>query len=120
MAGPNGSALTIPEIRKLDLEAEFVFLSSCEGARLNSRRASGLGSFVRAFLEAGAGSVLASAEPVDDHAASIFAHQFYEHWIAGKSKAAALRAAQLDLLGGQSDYGHPFYWGHYQLHRDGM
>jgi CHAT domain-containing protein len=32
---------------------------------------------------------------------------FYAHWLAGQSKAQALRLAQLALL---ETYEHPFYW----------
>jgi len=116
LAGREGRPLTIPEIERLGVEAELVFLSSCEGARSTTGQTGGLDSFVHAFLNGGTGSVVASSQPVDDRAARFLAERFYAHWWDGKSKAAALRSALLDLRGASEDWIHPFYWGHYQLH----
>ena len=119
LAGEDERPLTLPEIGELGLDAEFVFLSSCDGARSASGRAGGVNSFVRAFMEAGARSVLASTHAVDDEAARFLAERFYTHWLEGKSKAAALRAAQLELRSTRDAWRHPFYWSHYQLHLAG-
>jgi len=116
MSGEDKRPLTIPDISQLELAAEFVFLSSCDGARSTSGQTGGINSFVRAFLVGGARSVLSSTHAVDDRAAKYLAERFYTHWLAGKSKAASLRAAQLDIQNADDAWQHPFYWGHYQLH----
>jgi len=108
--------ITIPEVRALDLDADLVFLSCCEGARLGMDRGSGLDSFTRAFQQAGARSVIASTNRVDDEAARELALEFYRHREEGRSQAVPLRSAQLLIRGDRSKWEHPFYWAYYQLH----
>jgi CHAT domain-containing protein len=44
---------------------------------------------------------------VDDKSMTELMSGFYTHWLGGRSKAEALRHAQLDLM---ARYGHPYYW----------
>jgi CHAT domain-containing protein len=62
---------------------------------------------VRGFLYAGASSLIVSLWSVDDESMTKLTTEFYIHWLAGESKAQALRSAQLTLL---KTYEHPFYW----------
>lgn len=110
---PDSSPWTVAEVGELDLGAELVYLSSCEGAR---QGAAGVGSFAGAFLTAGAQAVLASNLLVEDVAGRKLAEGFYRHWLGGKSRAAALRAAQLELRSESSRFAHPFYWSFFQLY----
>lgn len=120
MAGLDSAApLTLPEIPSLGVEAEIVYLSSCEGARRHRSVGRGVTSFAEAFLEAGADAVIASTVLMDDEAASALALAFYRHWLGGKERAAALRAALLELREADPAWEHPFYWGFTNLHRTG-
>jgi CHAT domain-containing protein len=42
--------------------------------------------------------VLATLWDLADEPAQFLMHRFYTHWLRGGTKAAALRAAQLDLI----------------------
>lgn len=102
------------EISELDLTADLVVLSACETAagRLTGNELMGL---VRAFLHAGARSVLATHWPVDDQAMRALMAVFIQRLEAGARTAHALGAAQRVLCEGKSDLGalaaHPFFWG---------
>lgn len=109
--------LTIPEIPSLGADAELVYLSSCEGARRHRSTGHGVTSFAEAFVEGGAGAVVASSVLVDDEASSAAAAAFYRHWLGGKSRAAALRAALLEVRDADPRWGHPFYWAFTNLYR---
>lgn len=111
LAGGDGEPpLTIPAVRGLELDAELVYLSSCETARLGADTGSGLNSFARAFLQAGARRVVAPTLRIEDAAARYLAASFHRHLQHGKSWAAALRAAQLDVRAADPDWRHPYYW----------
>ena len=109
--------VTVQEARALQLNAELVFLSCCEGARMGQDTGTGLDSFARAFLQAGAASVVASTRQVDDEASQTLALSFYRNWLSGKSRAASLQAAQQEVRDAGPRWRHPFYWAFYQVHR---
>jgi len=119
LAGAGAEPITIPDVRELALGADLVYLSACEGSRVVLDNGTGLGSFARAFLQAGAGAVVASTRRVDDAAAVELARAFYARWADGGGLAAALRAAQLAVRDGADGWRHPYYWAHYQLHLGG-
>jgi CHAT domain-containing protein/Tfp pilus assembly protein PilF len=111
--------LEVHEVFGLSLAADLVVLSAC---------ATGLGSgpshnvppgddwlgLVRAFLYAGAQSVVASLWPVDDRATARLMEKFYEGLRDGRSKAGALADAQRSVLS-EADHADPFYWAAFQL-----
>jgi CHAT domain-containing protein len=101
-------------IAALDLNTELVFLSCCEAGR-HQGTSSGVMDFSQAFIEAGAKSVLSSSVRVDDRAGLELAQLFYHHWLAGKSRPQALRAAQLEMMQQVGRWDHPFYWSFYRL-----
>lgn len=119
LAAVDGSdPLTIPAIAELELNADLIYLSCCEAAR-RVAGSGGLVSFARAFLRAGARTVIAPTIRVDDEATRYVADSFYRHWLAGKSKAASLRAALREIRSADSDWRHPYYWAFYRLIGDG-
>jgi len=89
--------LTAGEIYGLRLDADLVVLSAC---RSGSGRVigDGVATFARAFIYAGAASIVASLWDVADEPTNRLLPQFYRAWLGGASKARALRAAQLRLL----------------------
>lgn len=69
-------------------------------------------SLNRAFLFAGAPSVLSSLWGVDDEATAALMERFYTHLRNGTGKAEALRQAQIDV---REEYPHPYYWAGFVL-----
>ncbi len=104
----------------LDLAGcELVTLSGCEtGLALSSGGDEQLG-LGRAFLAAGANSLIMSLWSVEDNATSELMKLFYQHLLHGESKVQALRAAQCHFLR-QDDslpamYTHPYFWAAFRL-----
>ena len=72
----------------------------------------------QAFMQAGAASLVASLWPVPDESTRQLRIHFYHDLVAGKSKAAALRSAQLTLQSNPA-YSHPLHWAGFVLIGDG-
>jgi CHAT domain-containing protein len=117
--GETAVPVTIPAVSSLDLDAELVYLSCCNAARRLSTSGSGVSDFAGAFLAAGARTVIASTLWVDDEASAYLAERFYRHWLAGLSRAEALRAAQQDLRAAREVWDHPSYWAFFRLIGEG-
>src|SRR5206468_1388593 len=97
-------------------ECELVTLSGCEtGLALSGGGDEQLG-LGRAFLAAGASSLVMSLWPVEDSATSELMQAFYERLLAGDSKVQALREAQCRLLHESSPaHTHPYFWAAFHL-----
>jgi CHAT domain-containing protein/tetratricopeptide (TPR) repeat protein len=91
------SAFGLLDILGLKLSSSLVVLSACETSRGRLLPGEGVLGPAQAFLQAGAGAVVASYWRVDDLATSKFMQQFYKYLLADRLPAAtALRRAQLD------------------------
>jgi tetratricopeptide (TPR) repeat protein len=76
----------------------------------------GIIGLTRAFLYAGAESVVVSLWNVNDIATASLMKAFYRNLQAGLSKGDALRQAKLELLRGQqAAWRHPYYWAPFVL-----
>jgi CHAT domain-containing protein len=75
----------------------------------------GIASLERAFLLAGARSVIASLWTADDTYTIALMKRLYQHLVDGEDKGAALRAAKLDLLEQFHDQALPIYWAGFTL-----
>jgi CHAT domain-containing protein len=95
---------------------ELVTLSGCEtGLALSGGGDEQLG-LGRAFLAAGASSLLMSLWPAEDSTTSELMQFFYQRLLRGDSKVQALRAAQCDVLKRTSSmYSHPYFWAAFRL-----
>jgi CHAT domain-containing protein/tetratricopeptide (TPR) repeat protein len=89
--------LLADEIYDLRLDADVVVLSACRTA-LGPVEGDGVIGFARAFLSAGARSVVATQWDVSDRVSYEVMRQFYARRARGVSKSAALRGAQLAVL----------------------
>jgi len=87
------------EIYGFDLGADLVVLSGCVTAGGQASSAEGILSLARAFLHAGAQSVLGTRWMVEDEAASRLVQDFYAALLQGLPVGAALRQAQLGRTG---------------------
>lgn len=109
-----GGELTVLDIFNLDLCASLVTLSACETGTSAIRGGDELIGLARACLYAGAASLLLTLWRVDDRSTSTLIEGFYRALLAGKTKAAALRDAQLALMR-DPHYAHPYYWAPFVL-----
>ncbi len=86
--------LQVREIPDLELDGQLVILSSCRSSSGRILGGEGAQSLARAFVQAGAGAVLASLWPLEDEEASIVFSSFYTALGRGQSIAGALSVAQ--------------------------
>jgi CHAT domain-containing protein/tetratricopeptide (TPR) repeat protein len=89
--------LTAEEVYGLRLDASLVFLSACRSGR-GRVTGDGVLGLTRAFLSAGASSLVTTLWDVPDAAAAALVPGFYRSLQQTGQRARALRAAQLDLL----------------------
>lgn len=118
------SYLSASEAATLDINADWVLLSACNTAGSDGRPdAEGLSGLARAFLFAGARSVLVSYWPVRDDAAMLLTTEALGWHKAhpSASRAAALRHAMLNLMSRDDvpDLAHPSAWAPFVLVGDG-
>jgi CHAT domain-containing protein len=108
----------VHEILDLKLNAELVTLSACDTALGSGYFAEvpagdDLVGLTRAFMFAGAPSVLASLWEVNDRSAVQLMHNFYGQ-LRNADKATALARAQREMRA-RGPYRHPYYWGAFTL-----
>jgi CHAT domain-containing protein len=107
--GGEDGLLQLREVVRLKLSAALVVLSACRTA-LGSRVAGeGVIGLPRAFLHAGAASVLVSLWPVDDESTEKLMVGFYKHLVEAGNRGEALQRAQLEMIRG-GVYSFPYYW----------
>ena len=105
--------LSAKEISRLTLQTDLVFLNACRSGVFRTELYSETGGFWRAFLDAGAASLVATLGYVEPGAAQRLAVSFYKAWRAGEiSKAEALRQAQAEAARTSPD---PLTWASHLL-----
>ena len=99
--------LTMADVLNAKLRARLVVLSCCHSGR-GKIKAEGVVGLARAFLGAGARSVLASLWAISDEATLQFMRYFYEHLAEGQRASKALHQTmkQLRESGNFSDIKH--------------
>lgn len=107
--------LTTLDIFNLHLKASLVTLSACQTGRNVVGGGDELLGLMRAFLCAGAASLVLSLWAVEDRSTAELMETFYYKLAEGWTKGAALRHAQLQFIRVQDDqrgtaYGHPYFW----------
>ena len=108
--------LQMPEIMRLKLNADLVTLSACRTGLGEVVGGEGVLGLTRAFMYAGARSVVASLWNVNDTATAELMKSFYANLKKGQSKDEALRQAKLGLLHGrQVSWRNPYYWAPFVL-----
>jgi tetratricopeptide (TPR) repeat protein len=114
LAGNSGSDFVYSfELDEIDLVAELVTLSACETGLSKLGSGDEQYGIVRAFLAAGARSVLSTLWRIEDNsAADLFSHFYLEARQAGLAKALA--SSQKRLLR-SSQYSLPNFWAPYVL-----
>ena len=107
--------LTTLDIFNLRLEASLVTLSACQTGLDVVGGGDELLGLARAFLYAGAASLLLSRWQVHDEATARLLQHFYERLLAGETKAVALQQAQLATMKVDSAETHPYFWAAFVL-----
>lgn len=113
--GTEDGVLSLGEIYNLELDAELVVLSACETGLGKLAGGEGIIGLARGFKYAGANALLVSLWSVDDASTRLLMRSFYEHLLAGKSKAEAIRQAKLHLIDNTLFFASPFYWAGFVL-----
>ena len=103
----DGEILTAREVFNLKLNAELVTLGACQTGINERSRGDELIGLTRAFLYAGAPSVVVSLWSVDAQSTQELMVDFYTRLKNGADKATALQEAQKKIM---EDYPHPYYW----------
>lgn len=115
---PRDGRLRMHEIYGMDLPADLVVLGGCQTALGREIEGEGLVGMTRGFLYAGARRVLVSLWSVEDHATAELMKRFYRALLVdGLRPGAALRQAQLSMLGEES-WSAPFHWAGFVLQGD--
>ena len=110
----HNEVLTAKEIFNLRLNSELVTLSACQTGLNERKPGDELIGLTRAFLYAGAPSVIVSLWSVDAHSTQELMLEFYKLLKSGKDKAIALQEAQKKIMGNK-EYSHTYYWAPFVL-----
>lgn len=107
---PQDGFLRTHDIYNLKLPAELVVLSACETGLGKEVTGEGLEGLTRAFMYAGARRVVVSLWNVNDKATASLMQRLYVGILrSGKTPAAALRAAQVEMLRTRQ-WQSPYFW----------
>ena len=107
---PQDGFLRTHDIYNLKLPAELVVLSACETGLGKEVRGEGIDGLTRGFMYAGARRVVVSLWNVNDKATSSLMQRLYAGMLRGnKTPAAALRAAQIEMLRTRQ-WNSPYFW----------
>ena len=116
LAPDNGETdfiLTMKDVLSVQVRARLVVLSCCHSGQ-GEIKAEGVVGIARAFLGAGARSVLVSLWAIDDKATLEFMKNFYEHLVKGKSASEALHQA-MNCMRESVEFGAVKYWAPFVL-----
>lgn len=111
---PDDGLVTAEEVSLMDLRGtELVVLSACESGVGDVKNAEGVYGLRRAFLNAGARTLITSLIEVPDEATQQLMSDFYTSLRDSKGKLESLHSAELRLIRERRKAGHaahPFYW----------
>ena len=105
--------LTTLDIFNLRLNASLVTLSACQTGRSVIGGGDELLGLMRAFLSAGAASLLSTLWAVEDRSTAVLMELFYKQLFSGNGKGCSLRSAQRQFLENgrfAATYSHPYFW----------
>ena len=112
-SGNSDGVLTAIEATGLNLwGTELVVLSACDTGLGEVRVGEGVYGLRRAFVIAGAESLLMSLWPVSDYVTRTEMTSYYKNLKSGLGRGPALRQVQLDMIKRNPSL-HPFYWANF-------
>ena len=110
------SWVTALDIFSMTCETNLVTLSACKSGMSQVSGSDDLLGLMRAFLYAGARSLMVSLWNVDDQRTVQLMTNFYVTWRSGIPKAKALGMAMKAV---REEYPNPFYWAPFLLVGEG-
>ena len=102
----------------MSLNADLVTLSACDTGTGKLEGEEGVNSLERAFLTAGAKTVVATLWNADDIFAPALIKAFYKHMANHEDKGVALRNAKLDMIRQFGPRASPYYWAGFTMDGD--
>ena len=106
--------LKMSDVQASNLRARLVVLSCCHSGRGSVLKGEGVVGIARAFLAAGARSVLVTLWAIDDEATMVFMKSFYQHLKEGKATSAAVHHSTKSLRESEG-FSEMRYWAPFQL-----
>ncbi|XP_068714080.1 tetratricopeptide repeat protein 28-like [Montipora foliosa] len=106
--------LKMSDVQAANLRARLVVLSCCHSGRGRVLKGEGVVGIARAFLAAGARSVLVTLWAIDDEATMVFMKRFYQHLKEGKTASAAVQQST-KFLRESEQFSEMKYWAPFQL-----
>ena len=106
--------LKMSDVLAADLRARLVVLSCCHSGRGTILKGEGVVGIARAFLAAGARSVLVALWAIGDEATMVFMKSFYQQLKKGKSASAAVHQTMKSLRESEN-FSEMWHWAPFQL-----
>ena len=106
--------LKMSDVQAANLRARLVVLSCCHSGRGRVMEGEGVFGIARAFLAAGARSVLVALWAIDDKATMVFMKSFYQHLSEAKTASAAVQQS-MKFLRESEQFSEMKYWAPFQL-----
>ena len=106
--------LKMSDVQAANLRARLVVLSCCHSGRGRISKGEGVVGIARAFLAAGARSVLVALWAIDDEATMVFMKNFHQYLKKGKSASAAVHQSMKSLRESE-EFSEMRYWAPFQL-----
>ncbi|XP_044180414.1 tetratricopeptide repeat protein 28-like, partial [Acropora millepora] len=106
--------LKMSDVQAANLRARLVVLSCCHSGRGRVLNGEGVVGIARAFLAAGARSVLVALWAIDDEATMVFMKSFYQHLKKGKTASAAVQQS-MKFLRESEQFSEMKYWAPFEL-----
>ncbi|XP_044184350.1 tetratricopeptide repeat protein 28-like [Acropora millepora] len=106
--------LKMSDVQAANLRARLVVLSCCHSGRGRILKGEGVVGIARAFLAAGARSVLISLWAIDDEATMVFMKSFYQQLKEGKTASAAIHQTMKSFRESEN-FSEMRYWAPFQL-----
>ncbi|XP_067046738.1 tetratricopeptide repeat protein 28-like isoform X3 [Acropora muricata] len=106
--------LKMSDVLATNIRARLVVLSCCHTGRGRILKGEGVIGIARAFLAAGARSVLVSLWALDDWAAMIFMKRFYQHLKEGKTASVAVHQS-MKYFRESRGFSKMKYWAPFQI-----
>ena len=102
--------LQASEVVQLHFDADLVVLSACDTAVGPLQGQEGIANLSKAFILAGARTVISTLWQVDDNSSLFLMKRFYAHLLEKRSAAFALAAAKRDMLQTYGRKAIPYQW----------
>ena len=106
--------LKMSDVQAANLRARLVVLSCSNSGRGRIFKGEGVVGIARAFLAAGARSVLVALWAIDDEATVVFMKSFYQHLKEGKPASVAVHQS-IKCLRESKEFSEMRYWAPFQL-----